>query len=449
MSKRLLAFSLALAGAVPLSVASLAAQSNARLERAVERIERNDANGLRRLLKEDPSLVRRTEAGLLPHWQWTLLHKATAEQSSQDVVAALIDAGAEINVKDNEGNTPLHFAVKRINREKFPTRDYEGIIRLLLEKKADVRVVNIGGATPLHTASAFRADPSAIEMLIQAGADVNLKTFASYDAWTPLHGAAARNSAAVVAVLLKYGANPAATDGRGMTALQVAERGGFADAARVLRTSASTTAAVTSPSAASPVIVAPAATARPATTGGTVQGRVLWNGQPVPGATVNVMDNQPGSPSRGSAIGTKADDQGRFVINGVPEGNRFLMAVGDPRVYPTPGSTAFTMTAAPFTQDLHLCKGFDPVAPTNKESVDSRPVLRWDPFPDAVHYFVVILLQGKTVFSRGGPGGNLTTTSIQPDVDLQPGAYQWRLFAYNAARQMIGCNFGPREFSVR
>ena len=55
MAKRRVAFSsaLILASAVPLSVLSLAAQSSsAGLERAVERIERNDVNGLRRLLKE-------------------------------------------------------------------------------------------------------------------------------------------------------------------------------------------------------------------------------------------------------------------------------------------------------------------------------------------------------------------------------------------------------------
>jgi hypothetical protein len=57
-------------------------------------------------------------------------------------------------------------------------------------------------------------------MLIQAGADVNLKTLANVDGWTPLHGAAARGSADVITVLLKHGADPAATDGKGMTALR-------------------------------------------------------------------------------------------------------------------------------------------------------------------------------------------------------------------------------------
>ena len=156
------------------SVSPAARVADRPLERAVKRIEKNDADGLRRLLAQDPSLVRRTGAGLLPHWHWTLLHLATSRQASLDVVSALVDAGSDVNAQDNEGNTPLHFAVKRIKRETFPKADYDGIIRLLLEKKADVRIVNVAGASPLHTAAAFRADPSAVEMLIQAGADVNL-----------------------------------------------------------------------------------------------------------------------------------------------------------------------------------------------------------------------------------------------------------------------------------
>jgi ankyrin repeat protein len=440
--------------AVSMSVVSLAAQqSSAGLERAVERIERNDVNGLRRLLKEDPSLVRRTEAGVLPTWRWTLLHSATAAPASLEIVAALIDAGAEINVQDNEGNTPLHFAMKRINRDKLPLPAYDAIIRLLLERKADIHIVNRCGQTPLHTASAFRADPAAVELLIQAGSDVNLKTSPSCDAWTPLHGATARNSAGIVAVLLKHGADLTARDGKGLTALEVAERGGLADAAGVLRRSA---AAAPSPVTASPSSVAglppavvPPAPPPPASTGGTVQGRVLWNGQPVAGATVYVADDyQPGSRRYGLVT---TDDQGRFAIVGVPEGNRYIAVFGDPRVFAGVGNTAFTMTGSQLTRDFSLCKGFEPVSPAKDEVVGLRPVLRWDPYLDALSYSAVVFSQknNQVVFNRSNRGERVTVTSLQVDVDLPPGVYQWRVNAFTVAGQMIGCSFGPRGFTVR
>ena len=416
-----------------LAIVSLSAQSNARLKRAIDLVERNDVDALRRLLKEDPSLVRATDAGVLPHWQWTLLHKATADPSVLDIVAALIDAGAAINARDNEGNTPLHFAMKRIGREKLPARDYDGIIRLLLENKADVHALNISGATPLHTAAAFRADPSGVEMLVQAGADVNLKVLASYGGWTPLHGAAARNSAGIVAVLLKHGADPAATDAKGLTPLQVAQQNGFADAATTLRASA-----------AAPSVGFPAP--RSASTGGVVQGRVLWNGQPVAGATVYVADPPPGSARYGTVT---TDAQGRFVITGVPEGARFVSVRGDPQIFPVPNGANFTMTTSPFVRDFLLCKGFTPVAPAHNESVSGRPMLRWDPFPDAARYLVIVVSQVKAVFSRGGQAGGLTDTSVQVDVDLPPGVYQWRVYAYTAGGQNIGCSFEPRAFIVR
>jgi len=66
------------------SVSPSAQVADRQLERAVKRIEKNDADGLRRLLAQDPSLVRGTGAGLLPHWRWTLLHLATSRKASLD-----------------------------------------------------------------------------------------------------------------------------------------------------------------------------------------------------------------------------------------------------------------------------------------------------------------------------------------------------------------------------
>jgi ankyrin repeat protein len=434
---------------VPLWLVPVAAQQpNARLVRAVDLIERNDATRLRRLLQEDSTLVRRTEAGILPHWNWTLLHKATADPASLEIVAVLVEAGADVNVKDNEGNTPLHFAMKRIGREKLHAADYHGIIRLLLEKKADVRASNNGGATPLHTAAAFRADPAGVELLIQAGAEVNRKAAADFGGWTALHGAAARNSADIVSMLLSHGADPTARDAKGLTALQVAEQGGFAAAAKVLRSVAATPA---SPAAAPATAATPAATpaAAPAASGsGMVQGRVLWNGQPVPGATVFVGDDpKPGSVRYGTVT---TDDQGRFAIAGVPPGYKYVGVRGNQRVFWVSAGTPFTMTDSPFTRDFHLCKGFDLVSPAPDESVGARPVLRWDPYPDAVGYNVqVIAANNQLVFARGNKGPRVTATTVEVDVDLPPGTYNWSVRAENAAGQVIGCSFLPRRFTVR
>jgi hypothetical protein len=139
------------------------------------------------------------------------------------------------------------------------------------------------------------------------------------------------------------------------------------------------------------------------------------------------------------------DEQGRFSLAGVPLGSRYVRVSGDQRVFWMGGGTFFTMSGSPFTRDFHLCKGFDPGSPANGESVSNRPVLRWDAYPDATRYVAHVFSQGKTVLDRGTPAN---VTSVQLDVDLSPGRYQWRIDVFNAAGQMIGCSF-VRVFTVR
>ena len=432
------------------SVSPAARVADRPLERAVKRIEKNDADGLRRLLAQDPSLVRGTGAGLLPHWHWTLLHLATSRKASLDVVSALVDAGSDVNAQDNEGNTPLHFAVKRIKHETFPKADYDGIIRLLLEKKADVHIVNVSGASPLHTSVAFRADPSAVEMLIQAGADVNLKTFKSAGAWTPLHGAAAGNSPDIATVLLKYGAKLNLIDGRELTPTQVAERGGigFWKTATVLH--AYMLARAVNRGWA-PFIYVPPAAGLSASIGGVVQGRLLWKGQPIAGATVYVEDD----PAFGSARygSTTTDNQGRFSITGVPPGQKRVGVNGNQRVSWISGGEPFVTAAEQskmvvhrFNQDFHVCHVFDLGSPAQNESVGSRPVLRWDAHPDAKGY--IVHLFDRTSWTALGWRLGDGATSVQVDSDLPPGSYQWRVDAVAPGGDVIACSAAPRGFIV-
>ena len=67
-----------------------------------------------------------------------------------------------------------------------------------------------------------------------------------------------------------------------------------------------------------------------------------------------------------------------------------------------------------------------------------------------MRYVVVVMsANNQPVFSRGDQGQLLKETSVQVDVALASGTYQWRVRAFNAAGQEIGCSYGPRRFTVR
>jgi len=98
---------------------------------------------------------------------------------------------------------------------------------------------------------------------------------------------------------------------------------------------------------------------------------------------------------------------------------------GNQRVFWITSGAPFTMTGSPFTRDFYLCKGFDLGSPANNESVGSRPVLRWDTYPDAARYVANVFTQNNQIVFDRATQANVT--SVQLDVDLPPGRYQWRV----------------------
>jgi ankyrin repeat protein len=120
------------------------------------------------------------------------------------VVQRLLEAGADANVKANDGRTPLHWA---------SVDGHDAVVQRLLEAGADVNAKTNNGWTPLYRASADGHD-AVVQRLLEAGADVNAKT--NYGL-TPLYRASANGHDAVVQRLLEAGADANVKENDGWT----------------------------------------------------------------------------------------------------------------------------------------------------------------------------------------------------------------------------------------
>lgn len=120
-----------------------------------------------------------------------------------EILKLLIDAGANIEVRSNQGWTPLFECAANGKTEN---------VRILLAKKANPNIVDPKGDTPLHWAA---GNVQIVKMLVRAGAKVNC---ANRDGETPLMKAALSCDRSSAQALLDAGADPKAIDIEGRTA---------------------------------------------------------------------------------------------------------------------------------------------------------------------------------------------------------------------------------------
>ncbi|MCI0388792.1 MAG: ankyrin repeat domain-containing protein [Acidobacteria bacterium] len=150
------------------------------------------------------------------------------DENDIEKVKSLLDKGADINARIENGDTALMMAVNR-------TRDIK-LVNLLLDKGADVSAKNNNddrlqlNQTALIYASIYE-ETEIVIALLERGADVNAQNNYGY---SPLIMAAAHERLGNVKALLEKGADVNATDEEGTTALMRSAARGDAGTVRAL-----------------------------------------------------------------------------------------------------------------------------------------------------------------------------------------------------------------------
>ena len=147
------------------------------------------------------------------------LHLAAYVGSPTEVIEVLIDRGADVKARDENGLTPLHLAAGN--------NDNSHIVQYLLSRAADSNAKDANGETPLHLAAkgdlCRRHEAHCrflVSHLLYNSADTNAL---NNEGVPPLHIVISRAlDHTLVRMLLEFGADPALMNSEGATALHMA-----------------------------------------------------------------------------------------------------------------------------------------------------------------------------------------------------------------------------------
>jgi len=211
-------------------------------ETCFELLQSGDADGLRRILQQDPAASEArdsTGVSLLMHSLYRgrrdLAELIATKKKALDVFEAaalgrldrlkqcLRDDASAINSRSKDGFTALHFACF------FGQPD---AARLLIENGAAVDAVaaNPTQVMPLHSAASSR-NLEAARLLLEHGAPANARQQAG---WVPIHAAAQNGDRPMVELLLKHHADPKLANDEGKTSAMVAREKGHEEIATLL-----------------------------------------------------------------------------------------------------------------------------------------------------------------------------------------------------------------------
>jgi ankyrin repeat protein len=181
----------------------------------VEAARRQDASAVKALVDAQADVNTRQPDGA------TALHWA-AHWDDIEIASVLIRAGADANARNAHGVTPLSLAAENASAR---------MVSLLVKAGADPNAARVTGETPLMRAVST-GNLAVVETLLAAGANVDASDPIAQQ--TPLMLAASRRRPAIAKALIARGADVRARSRGGFTPLLFAAREGSVETARLL-----------------------------------------------------------------------------------------------------------------------------------------------------------------------------------------------------------------------
>jgi ankyrin repeat protein len=202
---------------------AIAARDSLQIEQALD-AERDLASRAMRVgaSREDPQTYFLAEIRHYVYAGDTALHVAAASHQAASA-ELLVERGADVCGRNRRGAEPLHYAADRNQGDPMAQRD---VIAYLIEEGANPNALDKSGVAPLHRAVRTRSSEG-VAALIENGADPLMRNKRGS---TPLHLAVQTTGAShsgsdkareeqgrIVAYLLEHGASPTDRDAKGKT----------------------------------------------------------------------------------------------------------------------------------------------------------------------------------------------------------------------------------------
>ena len=201
-------------GDVDFEVAKPRKPVDPKVRELIDAVRKHEIASVKGIVKSAPEHVNGRDSG-----GSTPLHHA-AGFGTLETMKRLIEAGAEVDARNDRNSTPLHWAVSDIEK-----------MRLLLARGAEINAKAERERTPLSLAASLRFDIAPLKLLLNKGANPNI---ASINGQTPLMSAAGAGNVEAMELLLAKKADPLAVAGSGAVALMAAAASRNPEAVKLL-----------------------------------------------------------------------------------------------------------------------------------------------------------------------------------------------------------------------